>query len=102
MRRKSTETIVGRRKFRHGLGMLMSVCAMAFGIAFLVWILYTLVVNGVGALNWALFSETTPPPGEDGGGLWNAIVGTVLMVGRHDGDYDAGRYHGGDVSGGIR
>ena len=39
----------------------------AFGIAFLVWILYTLVVNGVGALNWALFSETTPPPGEDGG-----------------------------------
>ncbi len=80
MRRKSTETIVARRQFRHGLGMLMSVSAMVFGIVILVWILYTLVVNGVGALNWAFFSETTPPPGEDGGGLWNAIVGTVLMV----------------------
>ena len=80
MRRKSTETIVKRRKLRHGLGMLMSVLAMVFGIAFLVWILYTLVINGVGALNWAFFSETTPAPGDDGGGVWNAIVGTVLMV----------------------
>lgn len=101
MRRKSTETIVGRRKFRHGLGCWCPICAVAFGIAFLVWILYTLVVNGVGALNWALFSETTPPPGEDGGGLWSDCRDGI-DGGRHDGDYDAGRYHGGDVSGGIR
>ena len=57
MRRKTTETIVRRRKFRHGLGMLMSVSAMVFGIAFLVWILYTLLVNGVGALEHRLLID---------------------------------------------
>ena len=57
MRRKSTETIVAHRQFRHGLGMLMSVSAMVFGIVFLVWILYTLVVNGVGAELGFLFGN---------------------------------------------
>ncbi|EEO28016.1 phosphate ABC transporter permease PstA [Oxalobacter paraformigenes] len=80
MRRKTNATIVARRKLRHRLGMGLSVLAMATGLFFLFWILYTLFVNGIGALDWALFTETTPAPGNEGGGLMNALVGTVMMV----------------------
>lgn len=80
MRRKTNATIVARRKLRHRLGMGLSVLAMAIGLFFLFWILYTLFVNGIGALDWTLFTETTPAPGNEGGGLMNALVGTVMMV----------------------
>ncbi|TFV99553.1 phosphate ABC transporter permease PstA [Oxalobacteraceae bacterium OM1] len=46
------------------------------------WILATLLVKGFGAVSPMLFTHDTPAPGSDaGGGLRNAIVGTVLMVG---------------------
>ena len=80
MRRKTTASIVARRNLRHRLGMFLSVSAMVSGIFFLFWILYTLAVNGIGAIDWAIFTETTPAPGNDGGGLMNALVGTVMMV----------------------
>jgi phosphate transport system permease protein len=53
---------------------------MAAGLAILAWILGTLLVEGIGALSWSVFTEMTPPPGE-AGGLLNAIVGSLLMVG---------------------
>ncbi len=59
---------------------MLSMVAMAVGLAILAWILGTLLVEGVGALNWSVFTEMTPPPGE-AGGLLNAIVGSLLMVG---------------------
>ena len=80
MKRHSTASIIARRNIRHRLGMGLSVSAMVFGIFFLLWILYTLTVNGLGAIDTALFTETTPAPGGEGGGLMNALVGTVLMV----------------------
>lgn len=61
-------------------GLMLSMVAMAVGLAILAWILGTLLVEGVGALNWSVFTEMTPPPGE-AGGLLNAIVGSLLMVG---------------------
>jgi len=54
---------------------------MAFGIFFLLWILATLIIKGFGAISPAMFMESTPAPGSDGGGLINAIVGSLLMVG---------------------
>ena len=59
---------------------MLSVVAMAAGLAILAWILGTLLVEGIGALNWSVFTEMTPPPGE-AGGLLNAIVGSLLIVG---------------------
>jgi phosphate transport system permease protein len=53
---------------------------MAIGLGFLVWILWTLLVQGFGALSPALFTQDTPAPGSPGG-LRNAIVGSLLMVG---------------------
>ncbi|SMP46152.1 phosphate ABC transporter permease PstA [Noviherbaspirillum suwonense] len=70
-----------RRLLTHRVGIALSVLAMAFGIFFLLWILGTLVVKGFGAIDPALFAESTPAPGSEGGGLLNAIVGSLLMVG---------------------
>jgi phosphate transport system permease protein len=42
--------------------------------------LFETVRQGVGAIGWATFTEMTPPPGSDGGGLANAIMGSVMMV----------------------
>jgi phosphate transport system permease protein len=54
---------------------------MVAGIAFLLWILATLALKGFSALSLSMLTQTTPPPGSDGGGLMNAIVGSLLMVG---------------------
>jgi phosphate transport system permease protein len=70
-----------KRLWVHRIGITFSFLAMAIGIFFLFWILLTLLVKGAGALNIAMFTETTPAPGSDGGGLTNAIVGSLLMVG---------------------
>ena len=70
-----------RRLLTHRVGIALSVLAMAFGIFFLLWILGTLVVKGFGAIDPALFTESTPAPGSEGGGLLNAIVGSLMMVG---------------------
>ncbi|MDL2355674.1 MAG: phosphate ABC transporter permease PstA [Pseudomonadota bacterium] len=70
-----------KRVRQHRLGILLSVLAMSIGLAALAWILWTLVVNGVGGLTAAMFTHDTPAPGTEGGGLRNAIVGSLMMVG---------------------
>lgn len=70
-----------KRLLMHRIGIALSVAAMALGLAVLVWILFTLVVKGFGALSIDMFTQTTPAPGSEGGGLINAIVGSALMVG---------------------
>lgn len=76
-----TNSVYRGRLWRHRVGIALSVFAMAIGLFFLAWILFTLLVRGFGALSFAMFTETTPAPGSDGGGLINAIVGSLLMVG---------------------
>ncbi len=70
-----------KRLLQHRVGIALSVAAMSLGLAVLLWILATLVINGVQALTPALFTQTTPAPGSEGGGLMNAIVGSLMMVG---------------------
>ncbi len=70
-----------RRLWVHRIGITLSFLAMAIGIFFLLWILATLLVKGLGAVNADMFVLTTPAPGDAGGGLLNAIVGSLLMVG---------------------
>ncbi len=57
----------------------MSLAAMSFGMAFLLWILSVLFALGVSALSPTMFTQTTPPPGS-AGGLANAIYGSVIIV----------------------
>ena len=61
------------------LNLAMSLAAMAFGMAFLLWILIVLVGNGFAALSPTLFTQATPPPGS-AGGLSNAIFGSLAIV----------------------
>jgi phosphate transport system permease protein len=55
--------------------------AMTLGLTVLLWILFVLFSNGFAALDWNIVSQDTPAPGTEGGGLRNAIVGSLLMVG---------------------
>ena len=70
-----------RRLLKHRIGISLSVLAMTIGLAFLAWILFTLLIKGFGALSLSMFTETTPSPGSEGGGLINAIVGSLMVVG---------------------
>ncbi len=70
-----------RRKFSNYLGLFLSMFSMAIGLIALLWILIVLFKHGFAGLSWAIFTESTPAPGSDGGGLANAIVGSLMMIG---------------------
>jgi phosphate transport system permease protein len=70
-----------RRRMANAWGMATSMVAMALGITVLMWILVVLFTNGFAALDWNMLTKDTPAPGTDGGGLRNAIVGSLMMVG---------------------
>jgi phosphate transport system permease protein len=70
-----------KRLWQHRAGIALSVLAMSIGLAFLGWILSTLLIKGFGGLSAMMFTNDTPAPGSDGGGLRNAIVGSMMMVG---------------------
>ena len=71
--------LYSRRLFINRFNLVMSLVAMAFGLLFLAWILWTLFQAGFHALSPDLFTKMTPPPGSSGG-LLNAIAGSVLMA----------------------
>ena len=70
-----------KRKRTNLIGLTMSMIAMSLGLIALFWILFVLFSNGLAALELTLFTNDTPAPGSEGGGLRNAIVGSVMIVG---------------------
>ncbi|MEO8599837.1 MAG: phosphate ABC transporter permease PstA [bacterium] len=81
MKKTEMNPVYRRRLWNHRVGITLSFFAMSIGLFFLAWILLTLVVKGVGGIDMAMFTQSTPAPGTKGGGLMNAIVGSLLMVG---------------------
>jgi len=69
-----------RRKRVNAIALTLSLGAMAFGVFWLIWILFETVRLGVGGMSLALFTQMTPPPQAETGGLANAIFGSVTMV----------------------
>ena len=67
-----------RRRIVNTIGLAVSMLAMAFGLFWLCWILWTLLVHGLPALTPVVFAQMTPPPGSSGG-LLNAIFGSLMM-----------------------
>jgi phosphate transport system permease protein len=67
------------RKRVNRVALALSLAAMAFGVFWLVWILWETVRLGIGGMTWATLSQMTPAPNEPGG-LLNAIWGSFLMV----------------------
>jgi phosphate transport system permease protein len=70
-----------RRRMSNLIGLTLSMTAMAIGLTALLWILFVLFSNGFAALELSLFTNDTPAPGSEGGGLRNAIVGSLMIVG---------------------
>jgi phosphate transport system permease protein len=69
------------RKRKNVSMLVVSTLALAFGLFWLLWIVFTLLHEGGTALaRISLYTEMTPPPGADGG-LANAILGSLIMVG---------------------
>jgi phosphate transport system permease protein len=69
-----------RRKRTNVVALTLSLAAMAFGVIWLIWILYETVVRGFGGISLQVFTESTPPPMAETGGLANAIYGSLMMV----------------------
>ena len=67
------------RKRVNVIALSLSLAAMAFGVFWLIWILWETLRLGVGGLAIATFTEMTPPPNE-AGGIANAIFGSLAMV----------------------
>ncbi len=70
-----------KRRAANRIGLTLSMGAMALGLVVLLWILFVLVSKGLAAVDLNMFIRDTPAPGSEGGGLRNAIVGSLMMLG---------------------
>ena len=73
-------SIYARRKRVNFIGLVLSMSAMVIGLVFLLWILAILMFKGFSALSIDLLTQVSPAPGTPGGGLSNAIVGSLMIV----------------------
>ena len=71
--------LYARRRLVNSIALTIATAAAGFGLVWLVWILATLIYNGISAINLQIFTEMTPPPG-DKGGLLNAIFGSIVLT----------------------
>ena len=69
-----------RRRGINIVNLTGSVLATLFGLFWLFWILWTTISYGISAFDWSMFQQNTPAPGS-AGGLANAIMGSLIMVG---------------------
>ena len=74
-------SIFAKRKRANKIGLVLSFVAMVLGMAFLLWILSILFFMGFSSINLDVFTQSTPAPGSEGGGLANAILGSLMIVG---------------------
>ncbi len=72
--------VFARRKRANKIGLVLSTGAMVLGMVFLLWILSILFIKGFSSINLDVFLHSTPAPGSEGGGLANAIVGSLMIV----------------------
>lgn len=70
-----------RRRVANGAALTLSVALTGFALFFLLWILFVLVEKGFRYIDLDLFIKSTPGAGIDGGGLANALVGSLLITG---------------------
>jgi phosphate transport system permease protein len=70
-----------KRRAANTIGLSLSMAAMGIGMIVLLWILSVLLSKGLSAIDLNMFTQDTPGPGSEGGGLRNAIVGSLMMLG---------------------
>jgi len=77
---RSKMSIHRHRKRVNAAALVLSLGAMSFGLFWLAWILFETFRLGLGGMALAVFTEMTPPPQAETGGLLNAIAGSMIMV----------------------
>lgn len=77
---ESRRKMQAKRRMKNRLALTLSMATMAFGLFWLVWILFSTVTRGIDGMSLALFTEMTPPPNTAGGGLANALAGSGLLI----------------------
>ena len=71
-------SLYGARRVKNIVAQVLAILATIFGLFWLVWIIWTTLSKGLDSMNLALFTQMTPPPGDEGGML-NAFFGSVVM-----------------------
>ncbi len=69
-----------RRKFVSALAVILCGLAVVLALTPLAFILFYVLKQGLVALNWDFFTQMPKPVGETGGGMANAIVGTIILI----------------------
>src|SRR4051812_14745331 len=78
---RSTPVLSIRRRLADMLATSAAAAAIVLVLLPLVAIFGYLLYKGLGSLNWAFLTQTPKPVGEAGGGMANAIGGSVLILG---------------------
>lgn len=73
--------IYTRRRILNAFNLSVAMLTTGFALFCLAWLLWTLIASGLSHINWNLFTQPTPPPGESGGGLKNPIIGSLMLTG---------------------
>ena len=83
-KKKSSQNIVApislRRRVTDHVMSAVAVLTVVLVLVPLFAIFAYLVYRGVGSINWAFLTQTPKPVGEAGGGMANAIVGSVFIL----------------------
>ncbi|OOF42022.1 phosphate ABC transporter, permease protein PstA [Rodentibacter rarus] len=79
MKHLMNRSLYARRRWINRICLFIAWLMMGFGLFWLGWILYTLLGQGISGLDLQLFRVDTLPP-EAGGGLRNAIWGSLLIT----------------------
>ena len=69
-----------RRKLVSSLFVAFCACAVVVALIPLAFVLFFVVSQGVRAINLEFFTHMPTPVGEPGGGMANAIVGTLILT----------------------
>ena len=77
---ESRRKMQARRRLKNRIPLTLSMATMAFGLFWLIWILMSTITRGIDGMSLALFTEMTPPPNTEGGGLANALAGSGLLI----------------------
>jgi phosphate transport system permease protein len=72
---------LGRRRIVNSLMLGVLACAAVLAVLPLIFVFGHLFATGIGSLSWDFFTKMPKPVGESGGGLANAIVGTLILIG---------------------
>lgn len=75
---RTADALHRRRRLKNAVAVGLACLAALFGLAFLGWILWTLVSKGIAGIDANLFVRDQPPPLEEGG-LRNAFFGSIVM-----------------------